>query len=511
MATVVVGAEEGNLNMHARMASISALLKPGPVGRRFGWLAILVIAGALRFVDLGSAPFHADEAVGARITANRLEGHPYEFNPRHYHGPTLSWIAAGVAKAAGRTSFQDLDEFILRLVPAVCGILVVMLPSLLGRWMGDPAALIASLLLATSPLLCQFSRVFIHEPLLAIFSGGALLSLGWWLRGGGTVAALCGGTALGLMAATKETFGIIALSWLVGLVVCRGWPPHQSLLRAAGWSAAAFLASVFVAHGGLREFFSTYYLYTTDIGHAKPPLYYWNLLVLPKFQAPQWWTEVGVALLALMGARWGWRSGNTLARVLAVSTVVQFLILSAIPYKTPWLVLVPGIQACLLAGWGGAVLCRQKFLAQHAAVTALLIVVAFQILQARAAVFRFPNDARNPMAYSPTSGNVVSLGARLRALREKSPAFRKGGIAVLGTGYWPLPWYLRGTAKAGYFKEPPPGVESFPVVVAMPETTFEASKRLSATHEIYYNGLRSEVPLAVFVRRDVCREEMTAP
>jgi hypothetical protein len=45
----------------------------------------------------------------------------------------------------------------------------------------------------------------------------------------------------------------------------------------------------------------------------------------------------------------------------------------------------------------------------------------------------------------------------------------------------------------------------------MPETTFEASKRLSATHEIYYNGLRSEVPLAVFVRRDVCREEIAVP
>ena len=497
--------------MRARMTSISALLKLNPVGRRFAWLVILVIAGGLRFVDLGSAPFHADEAVGATITADRLEGHHYEFNPRHYHGPTLSWIAAGVAKAAGKTSFQDLDEFIVRLVPAVCGILVVLLPLLLARWMGGPAALIGALLLATSPVLCQFSRVFIHEPLLAIFSGAALLSLGWWLRGGGTVAALCGGTALGLMAATKETFGIIALSWLVGLVFCRGLPPRQSLLRATGWSAAAFLATVFVAHGGLREFFSTYYLYTTDIGHAKPPLYYWNLLVVPKFQAPLWWTEVGVALLALTGAGWEWRSGNALARVLAVSTAVQFLILSAIPYKTPWLVLVPWIQACLLAGWGGAVLFRQKIPAQLVAVTALLMVVAFQIHQARAAVFRFPNDARNPMAYSPTSGNVTSLGARLRALRDKSSAFRSGGIAVLGTGYWPLPWYLRGTAKAGYFKEPPPGVELFPVVIAMPESSLEAERRLSPTHKVFYNGLRSEVPVAVFVRQDVYNEEQAAP
>ena len=475
------------------------------------WIFVLLAAAGLRFFDLADAPMHADEAVGARITANRIEGVGYHFDPRHHHGPTLSWIAAGVAKAAGLASFQNLDETILRVVPAACGTLVVLLPLLLRRWLGDRAAWIAGLLLATSPLLCQFSRVFIHEPVLVLFSGLALACLGWWLRGGGTAAALSGGLALGLMAATKETFGITAISWLAGLVVCRGALPRQHLFQAACWAGGVFLVVVFLAYGGFGEFFSTYFLYTTDPAHAKPLAYYWDLLVLPKFHAPQWWSEGGVALLAIAGAWAAWKSRNALARVLAVSTAVQFFVLSLISYKTPWLAVGPWIQTCLLAGWGAAFLLGQSRPMRFAIASALFFLVAFQIHQVRAAVFRFPNDVRNPMAYSPTSRDVIHLADRLRALRDKSPVFRDGVIAVLGTGYWPLPWYLRETSKVGYFETPPPDIESFPVVIAMPESALEAERRLSPTHKVFYNGLRSEVPVAVFVRQDVYNEEQAAP
>jgi predicted membrane-bound mannosyltransferase len=82
---------------------------------------------------------------------------------------------------------------------------------------------------------------------------------------------------------------------------------------------------------------------------------------------------------------------------------------------------------------------------------------------------------------------------------------------VLGKGYWPLPWYLRGTSQTGYFEAPPADLENYPVVIALPEAALEASKRLSGTYEMFYNGLRSEVPLAVFVRRDVRAEETSIP
>ena len=394
----------------------------------------------------------------------------------------------------------------------MCGLLVVLLPLILRKWLGDAGALLAGALLATSPLLCQFSRVFIHEPVLSVFSACAIAGLSWWLAGGGLPAALCGGLALGLMAATKETFGIMAISWLVGLVACKGVAPIRNVGFAAISSGLAFLAVLVLAYGNPWDFFKTYFVYSIDPGHHKPWDYYWHLLLVPKYHAPQWWTEAGVGLLAVAGAWTGWRAKNPFLKWLAVSTAVQFAILSAISYKTPWLAMVPWIQVCLLAGAGAAVLLAGAGVVRlSAAVATLVAILLFQIWQTRAAVFRFSNDPRNPMAYSPTSRDIVMLGERMRALHRKSPAFRAGRIAVLGKGYWPLPWYLRGTSQAGYFDTPPLDLENYPVVIALPEAALEASNRLSGTHEIFYNGLRSEVPLTVFVRRDVRAEEVSIP
>lgn len=490
---------------------VSDKKKSSALLQSLAWIFVFLLAAGLRFFDLAGAPFHADEAVGARITANRIEGAAYHFDPKHYHGPSLSWIAAAFAKVAGRSSFEDLDESILRVVPVVCGTLVVLLPLLLRGWLGGLASWIAGLLLATSPLLCFFSRVFIHEPVLVFFAGLALACIGWWFRGGGALAALAGGLALGLMAATKETFGITAISWIAGLAFCRRLMPRQSLIQAACWSGAAFLAIVFLAYGGIREFFSTYFVYVTDPAHAKPWVYYWDLLIAPKFRAPCWWSEGGVAILAVAGAWVAWKSKNVMFRVLAVSTVVQFLVLFAISYKTPWLAVGPWAQACLLAGVGGAFLFRQCRSWRVAAGTVLFLTLVFQLQQVRAAVFRFPNDDRNPMAYSPTSRDVIALGQRMRDLKEKSATFHNSLFAVVGSGYWPLPWYLRGCGKGGYFEVLPPDIEAFPVVIALPQAAQNAEMRLSSTHKIFYNGLRSEVPLMVFVRQDVVNEEMNTP
>ena len=476
------------------------------------WIIVILIAAALRFIDLPATPLHADEAVGARITGDRLESGKYHFDPSHYHGPSLTWLASKAALLAGQKSFADLDVFSFRGVAVACGMLVVLLPLLLRKWLGDSGALLAAAFLATSPLLCQFSRVFIHEPVLSVFAAGAIAGLAWWLAGGGLPAALCGGLALGLMAATKETFAILAVSWLLGLSACKGVVPIRKVAVASIPAGLVFLAVLIIAYGNPWDFFKTYLVYSTDPGHHKPWDYYWHLLVVPKYHAPQWWTEAGIGLLAVAGAWTGWRAKNPFLQWLAVSTAVQFAILSAISYKTPWLAMVPWIQACLLAGAGaGALLAGVEVVRLSVAVAALSVILLFQGWQTGAAVFRFSNDSRNPMAYSPTSRDIVILGERMRALHRKSPAFRAGRIAVLGKGYWPLPWYLRGTSQTGYFDAPPADLENYPVVIALPETALEASKRLSGTYEMFYNGLRSEVPLAVFVRRDVRAEETSIP
>ena len=202
----------------------------------------------------------------------------------------------------------------------------------------------------------------------------------------------------------------------------------------------------------------------------------------------------------MVGAWTGWRGANPLVRVLTVSTVFQMAVYSAISYKTPWLMMVPWMQVCLLAGVGATTMWPRGGVGMALAG----VVVLFQLQQTYAAVFRFPNDARNPLVYSPTSSDVIRLRDQLK---KQSPLLRGERIAVLGTGYWPLPWYLRGTMQAGYFDRSPDDLESFAVVIAMPEMASAADERLSRTHEAFIYGLRNEGPLTVFIRNEALRGE----
>ena len=477
---------------------------------RLLWVPVFLLGVALRFVDLGEAPMHADEAVGGKITADRLEGRGYAFDSSHYHGPTLTWLGAHLAGLSGKKTYAELDSYVLRSGPAICGALVVLLPIFLGRWLGQTGALLGGLFLATSPLLCMYSRTYIHEPVLAFFAVVAIACIAWWIHSKDVRAAICGGIALGFMAATKETFVIPALGWCAGLIVL--WPliRGRELRVAAVGAGLAFMTILIACYGNPLQFFATYFEYSTEAGHVKPWFYYAELLLLPKFHAPQWWTEAGIAVLALIGMWSGWARANPLVKVLAVSTLVQLVVYSMISYKTPWLMTVPWLQVCVLAGVGGAVLLRGATVGGWtAAFTLVAAIGGFQFHQARAAVFRFSADARNPMAFAPTSRNVDPLRERLRSLSEKSPAFRGSRVAVVGKAYWPLPWYLRGVGEVGYYDSLPPTPDLFGVVIAMPESVEEAARHLSNSHDMFFNGLRHEVPLTVFVRHDIRAEEIS--
>lgn len=164
------------------------------------WVGVLSLAAHLRFQQLDQRPFHADEATGAGITAGQLESGNYHFDPTHYHGPILSQLGARAARLNGENSWNAFTKFTLRQVPAVTGCLLVLVPLLGRRRFGDAPMLVAALALATSPLLVYYSRMYIHEILLALFGLLAIFQVAvhkrWWPVG----------FWVGLMFATKETF-----------------------------------------------------------------------------------------------------------------------------------------------------------------------------------------------------------------------------------------------------------------------------------------------------------------
>jgi uncharacterized protein (TIGR03663 family) len=481
------------------------------------WMIVAGIGAFLRFDDLAARPFHADEATGARIAARRMEAGGANFDPKHYHGPLQADLAMPLCRARGEENWREMTKFTLRLLPAIAGTLLVLLPLAGRRRFGDAPMLLAAALLATSPLLVYYSRMFIHETLLAFFGMAFLFSLLKAPRHG------LPGFLLGLMFTTKETFAISVIAWtgaaaLLAFENRRSMNPEvlRSWLRPAALSLFAFVMTAtffytdaFRHSQGIIDAVKTYFVYETGDGHDKPFDWYFQLLVVPHKSGGLWWFGTPLALLAL------WAFASTLRktdkpdpscpiiRFLAYSAAGHFLIYSLIAYKTPWLACLPWAQVCLLAGFSMTEILKQSLMPKLAltAMAGFCLVTQFQ--QARAANGRLSSDERNPFAYVPTRRDIEKLESWIGELRAAMPAGSLDSVAVIGGSYWPLPWYLRSFEKTGYWNEPPADLATFPLVLAMPETETAVKQALAATHVELPRGLRANVPVILHVRNDV--------
>ena len=490
------------------------------------WICVIVTAVFLRFDDLGVRPFHADEATGARITARRMESGGGQFDPKHYHGPLLADLAIPLCEARGETGWRSMTKVGLRVLPAIAGSLLVLLPLWWRRRFGDIPMLATAAFLATSPLLVYYSRMFIHESLLVLFGMAALVSLMGKPRWG------IPGILIGLMFATKESFAISLIAWTgAGIVIA--WENRKSLDRAlleSAWSdygnpvAVSGIAAAVTAFGiytdgfrnpqGAIDAVRTFFVYETVAGHDKSFGYYFKFLVMPLKSGGVWWFGTPLLLLALIAFSSTFRSGSdalksrSVIRFVAYSAAGHFLIYSLIAYKTPWLACLPWAHVCLLAGFALAGVSSQRLIVRYALLALTIACLFTQYRQSRLAAGRLASDARNPFAYVPTRKDAEALEAWLEKLRACAPAGEMNEAGVIGSDYWPLPWYLRAFEKTGYWKEPPPDLEKLPVVLAMPEVAEAVAGVLGNTHVSWPRGLRAGVPVQIFVRNDIWKRWM---
>jgi uncharacterized protein (TIGR03663 family) len=481
------------------------------------WIGVMAAGVLLRFDGLAGRPFHADEATGAKITAQRMESGGARFDPRHYHGPLLGALAAPLCRLRGENGWRDMSKHTLRLLPAAAGALLVLVPLLGRRCHGDAPMLLAAALLATSPLLAYYSRMFIHEMLLALAGMAALFFLtgGWRL--------VMAGFLVGLMYATKETFVISMLAWSgAGLCVWYGnraridraaclrlRVPLAAALLVLILTAGFFYTDAFRNPGGAIDAVRTFFVYENVGGHDKPPFYYLQLLMLPHKSGGLWWFGTPVVLLALCAVAMTLRKDGmalherAFVRFVAWSALFHFLIYSLISYKNPWLACLPWAHVCLLAGFAFSGIMRLPAAPRVAVAALAALCVVTQFRQARAATGRLASDARNPFAYVPTRRDVESIESWLARLSEKSPAGALEPVAVIGGDYWPLPWYLRAFDKTGYWGEPPPDLAAMPLVFSMPDTAEAVSSLLADTHVALPRGLRPDVPVMLYLRNDI--------
>lgn len=482
------------------------------------WIAVVFTGTFLRFDGISKRPFHADEATGARLTAARMESGDYRFDPLHYHGPTLSRLTMSLCQLCGETSWREMTKTTPRLLTATAGALLLLVPLLWRRRFGDGPMLLAAAILATSPLLVYYSRMFIHESLLVLFGMLALVSLTRAPRWG------IPGLLVGLMFATKESFAISMIAWTGAAVLValenrkqldRAWwisawreyrvPVATSLLTAA-LVAGYFYTDGFRQPHGAIDAIRTFFVYETVAGHDKPFGYYFNLLALPGKSGGVWWFGTPVAVLALLGFAFGFR--RPVVRFIGYAAVGHFVIYSIIAYKTPWLACLPWAHVCLLAGFGVAEFSGRRLWLKTALCLLAGACIVTQFSQAIRATGRLASDPRNPLAYVPTRAEIETLAPWLEKLRHSAPGNSLEPVAVIGSDYWPLPWYLRSFGKIGYWPLPPDDLASMPLVFAMPETAEAVANQLRQSHTPLPRGLRAEVPMILLVRNDIWNQWM---
>ena len=501
-------------------------------------LVALGIAGYLRFDALDRNPMHADEATGAKILSERLENQLYRFDPSHFHGPLLTALTLPLARARGELDWRTLRTETLRCLPALAGFLTVGLVLFWRKALGEGGVLWTMLFLATSPILVTYSRIYIHETLLAFVSLLTLTFFWAFVRQRAWGWLIATGVGMGLMFATKETFIITLGVWCIAtLMLCAqfqsvrddalqrlkipsGWWWILMAALAALFSSAWFYSDGFSQPEAIGDAYRTYFVYKTTLGHEKPWFYYLHLLAWPKVAGGRVWQESSLALMFVLGAIFNFfhpplQRGSKfyVARFMLYSAIGHILAYSLISYKTPWLMVLPWVHVCIFAGLSVASIGEAWPRIKIFCWALLLPLLFFQFQQTYLATHRYACDARNPNVYVPSSKDVLKLEALVVRMNQTQIWPEGALVAVLGQSYWPLPWYLKSLKRVGYWANAndAPQLEKLEMVIAMPSQVEICGQKLAPTHQLLLYGLRDEFPMSCFIRRDLWHKYLELP
>lgn len=482
--------------------------------RRWFWLVLLTVAvaGSLRLPRLSKRPLHTDEAVHAwKLGVDLMESGRYEYDPHEYHGPTLNAFTLPIAWLRGQASHQTLDEVTLRLVPALFGIGLVLLPLLFYDGLGIRGTGLAMFFTALSPAFVFYSRYYIQEVLLVFFTLAFLGCLWRYIRSMHWGWLILTGISAGLMHATKETciisFGSVVLAggilfWLERPqlnIRLRWWHPVLVLGVALGVSELLF--SWFFTHPrGIVDSFATYAIYFNRAGqgegHTHPWYYYLDLLTwIEGFEWPGWNEDYTVVVAALgMGYAFfkrDWPGGNLLlVRFLALYTFLMTTVYSALPYKTPWSMLGCLSGMLLLAAVGTDAFLRtltQRWEKIAVSCFVLLFGLLSPLIQSVLLNFKYETDQTNPYVYAHTHRDIFRVCDTLRQYAtfpgDPEPLIQ---VVCPQGDCWPLPWYLRDLSNIGY----PPQLEAMDPVGDVVVTQPNLKEALHTT--IYERGVPGE-------------------
>lgn len=522
-----------------------------PRGVVFFLVFAVIAAGglSLRAAQLGARPMHCDEANQAVRTGILLEKGVYQYDPHEHHGPTLYYCAIPVLWLGGAHTLGESTETIFRIVPLIFGSGMLLMIVFMRRELGMAATLWATLFTAISHGLVFYSRYYIQEPMLVFFGMAAILAGVRYLHRPGFFWAATFGVACGLMHATKETCILLFAAGSGALLLTcamarfregislrdifgRLRPAHVAVALGAAAAVSITLFSSFFTHarGPLDSIltYSTYIARADGTGssgiHDKPWHYYLQILCYTYRSAGPRWSEGIIVALALFAVFTAFtkRAKHLHAtaeqnvhfiRFLSIYAFLLLFLFSAIPYKTPWNLLVFLHTFAILAGVGAAALLRAgRWLPLKALIGALLLLGAGHLAhQTRMGITYYAADPRNPYVYAHTSTALMRLVRRVDEIAAIHPDGKRMQINIIRPDgdYWPLPWYLRRYERVGYWTQFPAQPDA-PMIIAEPALQEQLAETLQSEYLVEYHALRPSVLLLTYIRQDLWDTFMAA-
>jgi uncharacterized protein (TIGR03663 family) len=477
------------------------------------FILAVIVAILLRFDQIGVKPFHHDEGVNSHFLLNLADRGEYRYDPNNYHGPTLYYFALVALRVFGKT------DFALRFMPALFGVLSVLMVWLLRKRLGPVGTPVAAFLMALSPGLVYFSRDFIHEMSFGCFSVGVVVGAWRYIESKDFLWLALMATSAGLLFATKETAIITVLVLIIAAVCAVAWDVGRSLNERRQFSLAAlsgelkrdlsnarpsldhalaaimifafinifFYSSFFTNWQGLPDAVKSVALWSRRVSeHEKNFWYYIGILI--KLELP---LLIGSLLAGIFIAR----RGGRFWLFVAAWTLGMTLAYSIIGYKTPWLMISFLIPMALLSGhaaqriYSAAPLISLRMLWAAMLVTVLIFNVrltwtvnfhkhddnnngsGYFTGVGRSLSFKPYVDGLYGYVYAQTDKDILELVQAIKSETDKLPSRGDTPIYVASPEYWPLPWYTRDYKYADYSGSLPavangPPQISQPIIIA---------------------------------------------
>lgn len=468
-------------------------------------LLLLCVAAMIRLPFLDQRPFHHDEANQAYRFGLLLEQGDYQYDAQDHHGPTLYYLTWPLAMAAGVESFAETSIFFYRLVPVLAGCVLILLVGLLRTALGKSGVLCAMMLLAVAPAFVFYSRYYIQEILLILFTV-FVLGAGWLScsRRSTMWAAVCG-VGMGCMLATKETavLTLAAFSFSAGILLVLDrfrFPFLRLFLWGVGgalFTTIIWYTNAFTNWDGLVSLVEAVGVYAArGVGegtvHVHPWNYYVKMLTVYRYESGPWFGEGLLFGLGVWGCFLSFRRRAPVGmhllflRFLSLSAFFLTLIYSLLPYKTPWCILSMLLLWVLLASVGLMGLLETKMKPRWMRWVLTLCVLAVLSWQSVRVAFLYAADVANPYVYAQTSEQFTALTDQLDRIREASEQELYIQVIVPPDRVWPLPFYLRKDPLVGYW----PAVTDVPeepipdVIITVPEWSVDRVGFRSSFYEL---------------------------